>query len=169
MHGGCPWCLSGDNIHIVIRGKRELGWVWAAWFLNLLSQLRWRTWPVWTLEQVVSSWGSARTSVSSSSCWPWMGYRHYGSVSPGNTNTVSVTFVLMWILSRKKTPGLWNTPSYYRKQKNVSDRESCYDIGYEPCPQVTDSDFFDIQNSFLKERVENGFSMQPGPWWDLEC
>lgn len=37
--------------------------------LNLLSPLRWRTGRVWRLEPAWLNWGSAQTSVSSSSCW----------------------------------------------------------------------------------------------------
>lgn len=40
---------------------------------------------------------------------------------------------------------------YYRKQQNVADREGGDDVRYEPCPEVTEPDPLDVQNSFLRD------------------
>lgn len=43
---------------------------------------------------------------------------------------------------------------YYRKQQDVTDGEGGDDVGYEPRPQVADSDPLDVQNSFLRRRAD---------------
>lgn len=68
--------------------RKKAWWNFKGWVLkpdlclNSLSPLHWRTWPAGTLEPVWSSWGSARTSVSSSSCWSWRGCRRCGTANP---------------------------------------------------------------------------------------
>lgn len=108
---GGPICCQGqgNSVWTQLLGKRKAVRVVTVWCLNLLSPLRWRTWPAWTLEPAWSSWGSAQTSVSSSSCWSWRGCHHCGIVNPGimkyktsTANTIcliSVSFITLILLN----------------------------------------------------------------------